>query len=537
MSPSDATLRERARGWWRRCSPPTGWWRWSVRQRDLPTWSPRSAGRVGGGTRGARWTPTSAAWPAPRCGCSSACPATRARLTRSLVVLAMLARRGATRGSSSPPARRRPSPPTHRVERDGRPLLPTRDFDDSHGSPSYEQARAIAARSSSLLLAGTRAPRRGAERARARAARRARLGRAARRAGGPRGWLRCSGGACSSSRARVHPPPSPRRSVSRRRQRPAPGHCSSSRPCAWRRPWRPRASPTSRSRGRCSPAPCTATPPCASRATSTCWSRAQTFGLPRGRSLRWAGGRTRATATRSLHLVLTHAEALPRSSCTGACIGTSAASAGARWRAHTQGPTACAASTRSTRPRACCCITPATASPVWRPFALGATGAPPEERVLVTAAQEDELRAFCSLVTRRTPRSGPLAWALRAGSAPPVEAPGPEQALTDVPLALRALLEPEGTPGPAAALAGGAVRGAARPRRAGRARRARDRLRARRDRRRRAPTRAWPPSSGSSPATCRRTAARRPRGHLDADLRAVADRLLDDEAQEQPTLA
>ena len=26
-------------------------------------------------------------------------------------------------------------------------------------------------------------------------------------------------------------------------------------------------------------------------------------------------------------------------------------------------------------------------------------------------------------------------------------------------------------------------------------------------------------------------------GHLDADLRAVADRLLDDEAQEQPTLA
>jgi hypothetical protein len=79
----------------------------------------------------------------------------------------------------------------------------------------------------------------------------------------------------------------------------------------------------------------------------------------------------------------------------------------------------------------------------WQPFALGATGEPPEERVLVTAVHEDELRAFCSLVTRRTPRSGALAWALqRFGIA--CEAPTPEQALTDVLLALRALIEPEG---------------------------------------------------------------------------------------------
>ena len=84
-----------------------------------------------------------------------------------------------------------------------------------------------------------------------------------------------------------------------------------------------------------------------------------------------------------------------------------------------------------------------TGAGVWQPFALGATGEPPAERVLVPAAREDELRAFCSLVTRRTPRSGELAWALARFSTA-CEAPGPEQALTDVLLALRALLEPEG---------------------------------------------------------------------------------------------
>jgi hypothetical protein len=66
--------------------------------------------------------------------------------------------------------------------------------------------------------------------------------------------------------------------------------------------------------------------------------------------------------------------------------------------------------------------------------------------VHVAGEQEDELRAFCSLVARRTPRDGPVAWALgrwelageRAGRA------GPAQALADHLLALRALLEPEG---------------------------------------------------------------------------------------------
>jgi hypothetical protein len=56
---------------------------------------------------------------------------------------------------------------------------------------------------------------------------------------------------------------------------------------------------------------------------------------------------------------------------------------------------------------------------------------------------EDELRAFCSLVGRRTPRSGELAWALARYEAG-CERPTPFEALTDHLLALRALLEPEG---------------------------------------------------------------------------------------------
>jgi hypothetical protein len=46
-------------------------------------------------------------------------------------------------------------------------------------------------------------------------------------------------------------------------------------------------------------------------------------------------------------------------------------------------------------------------------------------------------------VTRRAPRSGEVAWAL-ARFMTLTESPGPEQALSDVLLALRALLEPEG---------------------------------------------------------------------------------------------
>jgi hypothetical protein len=58
-------------------------------------------------------------------------------------------------------------------------------------------------------------------------------------------------------------------------------------------------------------------------------------------------------------------------------------------------------------------------------------------------AQEDELRAFVSLAGRRMPRGGELAWALRRFDLA-CERPEPGEALTDLLLALRALLEPEG---------------------------------------------------------------------------------------------
>jgi hypothetical protein len=56
---------------------------------------------------------------------------------------------------------------------------------------------------------------------------------------------------------------------------------------------------------------------------------------------------------------------------------------------------------------------------------------------------EDELRGFCNLVARRTPRGGEIAWALRRYELG-CERPSAYEALTDHLLALRALLEPEG---------------------------------------------------------------------------------------------
>jgi hypothetical protein len=79
----------------------------------------------------------------------------------------------------------------------------------------------------------------------------------------------------------------------------------------------------------------------------------------------------------------------------------------------------------------------------WQPFALGTLGAPHDEAIAIRAEQEDELRAFCSLIARRTPRAGELAWALRRYEMA-CERTVPGEALTDVLLALRALLEPEG---------------------------------------------------------------------------------------------
>ena len=78
----------------------------------------------------------------------------------------------------------------------------------------------------------------------------------------------------------------------------------------------------------------------------------------------------------------------------------------------------------------------------WRAASLG-TGGLAQGLTLIEAEEEDELRAFCSLVARRTPRSGELAWALgRYGMA--CERMAPTDALSDVLLGLRALLEPEG---------------------------------------------------------------------------------------------
>jgi hypothetical protein len=77
------------------------------------------------------------------------------------------------------------------------------------------------------------------------------------------------------------------------------------------------------------------------------------------------------------------------------------------------------------------------------PLGTAPAGTRPIRPTLVHAAQEDELRAFCSLVARRTPRAGEVAWALRRYELAR-ERSTPFEALTDDLLALRALLEPEG---------------------------------------------------------------------------------------------
>jgi hypothetical protein len=83
-----------------------------------------------------------------------------------------------------------------------------------------------------------------------------------------------------------------------------------------------------------------------------------------------------------------------------------------------------------------------TAGGPWQMVVLGSSGIA-HGLVSIPAAQEDELRAFCSLIARRTPRSGELAWALQRFELG-LERPSARDALTDHLLALRALLEPEG---------------------------------------------------------------------------------------------
>ncbi len=81
-------------------------------------------------------------------------------------------------------------------------------------------------------------------------------------------------------------------------------------------------------------------------------------------------------------------------------------------------------------------------SGTWTPLALGAGGRP-HGMLVVTEEHEDELRAFCNLVSRRAPHDNDLAWALRRFELA-CERETPFEGLTDNLLALRALLEPEG---------------------------------------------------------------------------------------------
>jgi hypothetical protein len=79
----------------------------------------------------------------------------------------------------------------------------------------------------------------------------------------------------------------------------------------------------------------------------------------------------------------------------------------------------------------------------WHVAPLGVAAARARGRTTLAATQEDELRAFCNLVARRTPRAGEIAWALSRFEMAR-ERSTPFEALTDDLLALRALLEPEG---------------------------------------------------------------------------------------------
>jgi hypothetical protein len=88
----------------------------------------------------------------------------------------------------------------------------------------------------------------------------------------------------------------------------------------------------------------------------------------------------------------------------------------------------------------------------WRPLPLG-EGGRPHGMLVVTAEQEDELRAFCNLVSRRAPHANELAWALRRFELG-CERSSTWEALSDHLMALRALLEPEG---PASGLLAGRV--------------------------------------------------------------------------------
>ena len=78
----------------------------------------------------------------------------------------------------------------------------------------------------------------------------------------------------------------------------------------------------------------------------------------------------------------------------------------------------------------------------WTPLPLS-VGGRPRGTLAVGVEQEDELRAFCNLISRRAPHCNELAWALERFQLG-CERENPLQGLSDHLLALRALLEPEG---------------------------------------------------------------------------------------------
>jgi hypothetical protein len=89
-----------------------------------------------------------------------------------------------------------------------------------------------------------------------------------------------------------------------------------------------------------------------------------------------------------------------------------------------------------------------TGSAPWAALALG-MGGRPHGMLMVSAEQEDELRAFCNLVSRRAPHANEVAWALRRFELG-CERASEYEAISDHLLALRALLgapselEPDG---------------------------------------------------------------------------------------------
>ena len=162
----------------------------------------------------------------------------------------------------------------------------------------------------------------------------------------------------------------------------------------------------------------------------------------------------------------------------------------------------------------------------WQLVALGGSGARVGDPLCVSAAQEDEMRAFVALASRRMPNGGELAWALGRFDLA-CERPEPAEALTDLLLALRALLEPEGV-GSGLLATRLAALCAAPEERAELARRIEDAISVERA------TMAGlaPPAAGVAELVDELTEHLRALlgdalcGHLDANLRAAADALL-----------